>query len=347
MNWVEYLSQIFRFAGVEITEDIRLYHPGAEMIYGVLNLVKKTDPKIVKNFALLRVFLFQAPDSDTSTRKAFEDYYNAKGYQLYPRWEYCTRKLLDVIDTATLSYAITYDYQLYHYDINKISEAFTLVQNIRVDYNIALNVTKYLKQEREFVPWKAAFTSLDYMYEMFVRTAHFDKYKRYLLDLLQDFYKEIGFDERENDEQLVVYNRFEVNNRVCRLGVRDCVINSIRQFETWKNSPYPDHRNSISENLREIVYCTAISVGGQAEWDFAWERYLNANVENEKETLLMALGCSKEIWILSRYLEWAVTERSGIRKHDSARVFAAVANNAIGQQLAYRFLKTNWNRLRT
>jgi hypothetical protein len=122
MNWVEYLSQIFRFAGVEITEDIRLYHPGAEMIYGVLNLVKKTDPKIVKNFALLRVFLFQAPDSDTSTRKAFEDYYNAKGYQLYPRWEYCTRKLLDVIDTATLSYAITYDYQLYHYDINKISE---------------------------------------------------------------------------------------------------------------------------------------------------------------------------------------------------------------------------------
>jgi membrane metallo-endopeptidase-like protein 1 len=144
MNWVEYLSQIFRFAGVEITEDIRLYHPGAEMIYGVLNLVKNTDPKIVKNFALLRVFLFQAPDSDTSTRKAFEDYYNAKGYQLYPRWEYCTRKLLDVIDTATLSYAITYDYQLYHYDINKISEAFTLVQNIRDELAETLGTSQWM-----------------------------------------------------------------------------------------------------------------------------------------------------------------------------------------------------------
>jgi hypothetical protein len=160
MNWVEYLSQIFRFAGVEITEDIRLYHPGAEMIYGVLNLVKSTDPKIVKNFALLRVFLFQAPDSDTSTRKAFEDYYNAKGYQLYPRWEYCTRKLLDVIDTATLSYAITYDYQLYHYDINKISEvnppvplllllipscrAFTLVQNIRDELAETLGTSQWM-----------------------------------------------------------------------------------------------------------------------------------------------------------------------------------------------------------
>lgn len=100
-------------------------------------------------------------------------------------------------------------------------------------------------------------------------------------------------------------------------------------------------------NLRDVIYCTAITVGGQEEWDFAWQRYLNANVETEKETLLNALGCSKEIWLLSRYLEWAVTENSGIRKQDSARVFVAVTNNPIGQDLAYRFLKSNWNRLRT
>lgn len=99
-------------------------------------------------------------------------------------------------------------------------------------------------------------------------------------------------------------------------------------------------------NLRGIVYCTVIKLGGQEEWDFAWERYLNTNVENEKEILLLALGCSRETWILSRYLEWAVTGNSGIRKHDSARVFASVANNPVGQQLTYRFLKNNWERLR-
>lgn len=95
------------------------------------------------------------------------------------------------------------------------------------------------------------------------------------------------------------------------------------------------------------MYCTAISDGGQIEWDFAWQRYLNTNVANEKEILLTALGCSKEIWILSRYLEWAVTDNSSIRKHDSPRVFASVSENPIGQDLAYRFLKTNWNRIRS
>jgi aminopeptidase N len=59
--------------------------------------------------------------------------------------------------------------------------------------------------------------------------------------------------------------------------------------------------NSISANLKHIVYCTAISVGGQDEWDFAWQRYRKTNIGSEKDILLGALGCSRETWILSRY----------------------------------------------
>jgi aminopeptidase N len=58
---------------------------------------------------------------------------------------------------------------------------------------------------------------------------------------------------------------------------------------------------SISANLKNVVYCTAIRVGGQEEWDFAWQRYRKTNVGSEKDILLGALGCSREIWILSRY----------------------------------------------
>lgn len=59
--------------------------------------------------------------------------------------------------------------------------------------------------------------------------------------------------------------------------------------------------SSISANLKNVVYCTAISVGGQDEWDFAWQRYRKTNVGSEKDILLGALGCSRETWILSRY----------------------------------------------
>lgn len=102
----------------------------------------------------------------------------------------------------------------------------------------------------------------------------------------------------------------------------------------------------ISSNLKEIVYCTAVRVGGQEHWDFAWQRYKNTNVGAEKDILMTALGCSRETWILSRYLEWALSENHGIRKQDSPGVFTAVASNVVGQELAYRFMKNNWDRLK-
>lgn len=102
----------------------------------------------------------------------------------------------------------------------------------------------------------------------------------------------------------------------------------------------------ISPNLRRIVYCNAIKFGGQEEWEFAWRRYLNANVGSEKNTLLDALGCSREVWILSRFLEWAVKNDSGIRKQDVLRVFESVSSNVVGKDLAFNFLRNNWSRIK-
>ena len=98
--------------------------------------------------------------------------------------------------------------------------------------------------------------------------------------------------------------------------------------------------------MRYIVYCNAVKFGGEQEWDFIWERLLNANVGNEKEAILLALACSKEPWILNRYMERAITPHSGIRKQDSPSVFIAVAGNVVGENLSYRFLTSNWDRIK-
>lgn len=102
----------------------------------------------------------------------------------------------------------------------------------------------------------------------------------------------------------------------------------------------------ISPNLKMVVYCTAIRFGGQIEWDFAWQRYLETNVGSEKDLLLHSLGCTRENWLLSRYLDWMVTENSGIRKQDAGRVLNSIASNSIGQPLAFNFLRNKWARLR-
>ncbi|XP_060526667.1 aminopeptidase N [Cylas formicarius] len=227
-----------------------------------------------------------------------------------------------------------------------LDDALNLAFAGYLSYDVALNVTKYLVNEREYVAWKAALNNFEFLHNMLVRTAHFDKFKVYITALLQDFYEELGFKEASKEDPTRVLNRMEIINQACKLGVKDCVLQAVQQFQNWRNSANPDKENFINPDLRETVYCTAIGVGGLDEWDFAWSRYLKTNVATDKEILLSALACSKETWILSRYLEWSITDNSGIRKHDIARVFAAVSANPVGHDLAYKFLKSNWNRIR-
>ncbi len=148
----------------------------------------------------------------------------------------------------------------------------------------------------------------------------------YLSFLMTKVYENTGFFEKQNDDQLEIYKRVEVIRHACELGFEDCVRNSVSQFQSWRLTPQPDINNPyvdtqniifcfdnpainnrvlfhrISPNLKGTVYCTAIRIGGQKEWDFAWQRYLKSNVGSEKDILLSALGCSREPWILSRWV---------------------------------------------
>ncbi|KRT82229.1 Peptidase [Oryctes borbonicus] len=227
-----------------------------------------------------------------------------------------------------------------------LDDALNLASAGYLDYDMAMNVTRYLVHEREYVPWRAAFNSFDFLYAIFSHSGQFDKFKDYMLYLLDGLYKEITFNETPNDATLKIYMRMDMLWRACQLGKLECVQESLKQFNKWQFTINPDKENVISPNLRGIVYCNAIKSGSQSEWDFAWQRYLNTDVGSEKELLMSGLGCSREPWILYRYLEWAITEGSGIRKQDSVRVFSAVSSTIVGQHISYSFLKANWNKIK-
>lgn len=102
----------------------------------------------------------------------------------------------------------------------------------------------------------------------------------------------------------------------------------------------------VPPNLRSVVYCTAIKHGDQLEWEFAWSRYKNTSVSSEEEILLSAMGCTRETWLLARYLDMSLDEVAGIRKQDTFRVFGSVADNIIGHPMTFNFIRNNYERLK-
>jgi aminopeptidase N len=89
-------------------------------------------------------------------------------------------------------------------------------------------------------------------------------------------------------------------------------------------------------NLRPVVYCTAIRRGKEAEWTFLWKRYINSNVGAEKSMIISALSCTREQWLLNRYLGWSLNSTL-VRKQDATIVFSGVASEEIGYHLARNF----------
>ncbi|XP_011870128.1 PREDICTED: aminopeptidase N-like [Vollenhovia emeryi] len=224
-----------------------------------------------------------------------------------------------------------------------IDDALNLARAGKLNYTIAFNVTSYLVCETEYLPWKAAFNALSYLNDMLIYTRSYDKFRSLILKLLDtNVYKQVGFTDELTDSQLTILTRIEVLTWACNFDHEDCIMRAVQQFDYWRTVYNPDTDNPISPNLRSVIYCTAIRMGGRGEWEFVWQRYQKSNVGSEKNLLLQALACTREMWLLNRLLDWAVTEDSGIRKQDATGVFASVANNIAGESLIFDYFINNW-----
>lgn len=159
--------------------------------------------------------------------------------------------------------------------------------------------------------------------------------------VLDPIYKSVGgltVDKMANDRLDAVKHKVLVASWSCRFAVGDCEEKSKELFTEWMNVVNPDKMNPVPLDLRSVVYCTAVRLGGEREWNFLWKRYAVSNVGTEKVMILSSLGCSREIWLLQRYLDWSLDESSGVRKQDSGIVFSSIATGDIGFHLAKAFL---------
>ncbi|XP_069952144.1 aminopeptidase N isoform X2 [Cherax quadricarinatus] len=224
-----------------------------------------------------------------------------------------------------------------------IDDAMDLAQAGQLSYKTALDVIAYLGNEEEYIPWESALSNLVYLKKMFIRSKHYGALKNYLLNLLTPLYESVGFQDNINDPHLEQLKRVKALTWACNLEYQDCVNNSVSLYQKWMENP--SNRSIVSPNLKSIVYCTAIAAGDEEEWNFGWNQYLNSNVGSDKEVILSSLGCSKKIWILSRYLDMAFSNNSGMREQDAPIAFVAVARNSVGHYLTWNYVRDNWQKI--
>ena len=98
----------------------------------------------------------------------------------------------------------------------------------------------------------------------------------------------------------------------------------------------------LDVDLKSMIYYHGIANTGYEEWDKLFEIYLNATAASEKNKLLYGLAGSREPWVLRRFLRYSI-DGEKIRDQDTVTVVSYVARNGVGRELAWKFLKENWN----
>ncbi|XP_011665938.2 aminopeptidase N isoform X2 [Strongylocentrotus purpuratus] len=221
-----------------------------------------------------------------------------------------------------------------------IDDAFSLARTGNISMETALNLTRYLGNEKDLLPWEATLDYMSYITNMFRLSGGFGPLELYMQALVEPLYDSLGWND--TDEVLEQYNRNNAIRVACYYRVTDCLDQASKLYQDYMQNP---DNNPISNNLKTTVYCNGIRDGGQTEWEFGWNKYLSSSDSSEKSKWLSALGCSRQPWILNRYLMYTVAEDTQVRSQDVSSVLSAVGNNHVGIDLVWDFLRNDYDKI--
>lgn len=282
-------------------------------------------------------------------------------------------------------YRVNYDLQNWKLLINQLNTNHTLITPTNraqilddlfefaraglIDYEFAMDATKYLKNEFDYLPWEAVLGSFAYIDEMLSRTSLYGDWREYVANLIAPLYNRFKDKDwtvvtstsngkgnnkllagknsnnktspQDSDDLLDIYNQMNANAWACEVN-EHCQQKARQLFDNWKQTG----KNSIRPEHRFVTYCTAVEHGNRSDWDFLWKKYESEQNASEKDRLMKALGCSKELWILARYLEWTFDKTKPIRRQDGAFVFRMIAKNPYGHDIAFNFMRDRWSTIK-
>lgn len=223
-----------------------------------------------------------------------------------------------------------------------VDDAFNLARAKVVEITLALNSTRFLRKELEYVPWDCAVKNLGYIVLMFDRSEVYGPMQAYLrkqVKGLYNFLRNYTDNSQVPEDHSLQYNQINAIEVACSNGLPECVAMATNQFARWMNSNGTNH---IHTNLRSTIYCQALAAGGEKEWDFAWNKFQSSSDTSEKDQLRIALACTKKTWLLNRYLGYTLNPDK-IRLMDVASIIYSVAYNAAGHALAWNFIRAHWD----
>lgn len=226
-----------------------------------------------------------------------------------------------------------------------IDDAFSLARAGHLPQNVPLQLIGYLPEESSFLPWHAASRVLYQLDKLLDRSDEYSLFSDYVLKQVASRYHQMGWPSpgagSEGNILQASYQTEELQRELimlaCSFGNKQCHRQAVAYISDWISS----NKNRIPPNIRDIVYCTGVSLMDEDVWEFIWMKFHSSGAVSEKKILLEALTCSDNTFLLNRLLNLSLTSDL-VPEQDVIDVIIHVGRNPQGRDLAWKYFREKW-----
>ena len=223
---------------------------------------------------------------------------------------------------------------------NLLSDAFYLARAGRLSYEIPLNLSQYLKKEEHYIPWRTAQTMLNQIKKLTYNDLKY-AYNDYIENLVGDLYKQVGWNDTNDNDDLHKQFRIILIDLACGAGIEDCLNNAKKLFNEYKTS---SNSSKIPPNLRALVFHYAIYASDDiGDIEFLWKEYKTGSTA-EKMQILQGIASTRNESQIKELLNTAFDEKV-IRSQDFFTALSYIASNPVGLPILWEFYQENYEKI--
>ncbi|XP_069118201.1 endoplasmic reticulum aminopeptidase 2-like [Argopecten irradians] len=218
-----------------------------------------------------------------------------------------------------------------------LDDVFYLARDDKVSQTTALDMTKYLLNEEDYLPWSVAFSCLEFIRDRIRNKDVYGKIQKYTEKLTSPILTKLGWDDTGSHPEKSL--RAAAISFGLVFGHPATIKKGKKNFDIWMQTG-----KIVNINLKAEIYQSGAQYGGEVESNFLLKKYMEAHVPSEKSALLMALCYTSQTQVIKRLLESAAEDKV-IRHQDLSTVIGQLSSNPKGQQLVWQFVKKHWDNI--
>ncbi|KAK9874641.1 hypothetical protein WA026_005467 [Henosepilachna vigintioctopunctata] len=229
-----------------------------------------------------------------------------------------------------------------------LHDAWNLAYAGDLSFAIALNMTRFLKNERDHLAWDPVFTLIDHIGKNIETPEIHDKFQAYVRQLLTPLYKELGSEAVDGESENRGHLRSSCKIFLCQAGYKPCIDEAQRAYKKWMEMENPDEG---IRNLANQYLCPVFKWGTWEEWYFGFQRVLRFpedRKQSERTYLLKTLaGCPNDLSTLEKFLNLTIlADDDHFKEKDIYLIYNMLTGNPKGYTALFIFLRNNWDQLK-